>query len=36
MSNTAAFLKSQGRIQEAKPSYADNVTDVYVRKALGK
>jgi taurine transport system substrate-binding protein len=36
MSNTASFLKAQGRIQNAKPSYVDNVTDVYVRKALGK
>ena len=36
MGNTAAFLKSQGRIQEAKPSYAGNVTDIYVRKALGQ
>lgn len=36
MANTAAFLKEQGRIQEVKPSYAPFVTDVYVRKALGK
>lgn len=36
MANTAVFLKEQGRIQEVKPSYAPFVTDVYVRKALGK
>ena len=36
MTNTAAFLKSQGRIQEVKPDYAAFVTDVYVKKALGK
>jgi taurine transport system substrate-binding protein len=34
MGNTAAFLKEQGRIQEAKPSYAGYVTDVYVKKAM--
>jgi taurine transport system substrate-binding protein len=36
MSNTAAFLKEQGRIQEAKPSYAGYVTDVYVKKAMAQ
>ncbi|MEO7953837.1 MAG: taurine ABC transporter substrate-binding protein [Polaromonas sp.] len=36
MSETAVFLKEQGRIQEAKPSYAPFVTDVYVKKALAK
>ena len=36
MANTAVFLKEQGRIQEVKPSYAPFVTDVYVRKSLGK
>ena len=36
MSNTAAFLKEQGRVQEVKPSYASFVTDVYVKKAMGK
>lgn len=36
MSNTAGFLKEQGRIQEAKPSYAGYVTDVYVKKAMAK
>jgi taurine transport system substrate-binding protein len=36
MTETAAFLKEQGRIQEVKPNYATFVTDVYVRKAMGK
>ena len=36
MVNTAAFLKSQGRIQEAKPSYASAISDVYVKKATAK
>ena len=36
MSNTATFLKSQGRIQEVKPDYSAFVTDAYVKKALGK
>ena len=36
MANTAAFLKEQGRIQEVKADYRAFVTDVYVRKALGK
>lgn len=36
MANTAQFLKEQGRVQEVKPSYTGFVTDVYVRKALGK
>lgn len=36
MTDTAAFLKEQGRVQEVKPSYAAFVTDVYVKKALGK
>ncbi|GAP35778.1 taurine ABC transporter substrate-binding protein [Piscinibacter sakaiensis] len=36
MSNTAQFLKEQGRVQEVKPSYTGFVTDVYVKKALGK
>lgn len=36
MANTAAFLKEQGRIQEVKANYGAFVTDVYVRKALGK
>ena len=36
MVNTAGFLKSQNRIQEAKPSYAANITDAYVKKASAK
>ena len=36
MTNTAAFLKEQGRIQEVKPNYSNFVTDVYVKKAMGK
>ena len=36
MANTATFLKEQGRIQEVKPDYKAFVTDVYVRKAMGK
>jgi taurine transport system substrate-binding protein len=34
MANTAAFLKEQGRVQEAKASYAPFVTDAYVKKAM--
>jgi taurine transport system substrate-binding protein len=33
MTNTAAFLKEQGRIQEVKPDYAAFVTTDYVKKA---
>ena len=36
MSDTAVFLKEQGRIQEVKSSYAPFVTDLYVKKAMGK
>ncbi len=36
MTNTASFLKSQGRIQEIKPDYAAFVTNSYVQKALGR
>ena len=36
MTNTAAFLKEQGRVQEVKPDYAAFVTDAYVKKALAK
>lgn len=36
MSSTAAFLKEQGRIQEVKPDYKAYVTDVYIKKAMGK
>ena len=36
MTDTAAFLKEQGRIQEVKPDYKAFVTDAYVKKALAK
>lgn len=36
MSNTAAFLKEQGRVQEVKPNYSDFVTTTYVQKAMSK
>jgi taurine transport system substrate-binding protein len=36
MSSTAAFLKEQGRIQEAKPDYSAYVTDAYIKKAMAK
>jgi taurine transport system substrate-binding protein len=36
MTRTAEFLKEQGRIQELKPDYSAFVTDVYVKKAMGK
>jgi taurine transport system substrate-binding protein len=36
MSNTAVFLKEQGRVQEVKPDYAAYVTDAYVKKAMQK
>ncbi len=36
MTDTANFLKEQGRIQEVKPDYKAFVTDVYVKKAMGK
>ncbi len=36
MTDTAAFLKEQGRIQDVKPSYAAFVTDAYVKKAMSK
>jgi taurine transport system substrate-binding protein len=36
MTRTAEFLKEQGRIQEMKPDYSAFVTDVYVKKAMGK
>jgi taurine transport system substrate-binding protein len=36
MANTASFLKEQGRITEIKPDYKAFVTDLYVRKAMGK
>ena len=34
MTNTAVFLKEQGRIQELKPNYSSFVTDTYVKKAM--
>jgi taurine transport system substrate-binding protein len=33
MTDTAAFLKEQGRIQEVKPDYKAFVTDAYIKKA---
>ncbi|MEP7056748.1 MAG: taurine ABC transporter substrate-binding protein [Caldimonas sp.] len=36
MTNTAAFLKEQGRVQEVKPDYGAFVTDVYVKKAMAR
>jgi taurine transport system substrate-binding protein len=36
MADTAVFLKEQGRVQEVKADYRAFVTDVYVRKAMGK
>ncbi|MDD2926493.1 taurine ABC transporter substrate-binding protein [Rhodoferax sp.] len=36
LSNTAVFLKEQGRIQEVKPDYNAFVSTSYVRKALGQ
>ncbi len=36
MTNTAAFLKEQGRIQEVKADYGAFVTDAYVKKAMAK
>jgi taurine transport system substrate-binding protein len=36
MTDTAAFLKEQGRIQEIKPDYKAFVSDVYVKKAMAK
>jgi taurine transport system substrate-binding protein len=36
MTNTGAFLKEQGRVQEVKPNYGDFVTTTYVQKAMGK
>jgi taurine transport system substrate-binding protein len=36
LSNTAAFLKEQGRVQEVKPDYGAFVTTTYVQKALAK
>jgi taurine transport system substrate-binding protein len=36
LTDTAAFLKEQGRVQETRPSYAEFVTTSYVQKAMGK
>jgi len=36
LTDTAVFLKEQGRVQELKPNYGAFVTTVYVQKALGK
>ena len=36
ITDTAEFLKEQGRIQEVKPDYKVFVSDVYVKKAMGK
>ncbi|MBL8331879.1 MAG: taurine ABC transporter substrate-binding protein [Rubrivivax sp.] len=36
MTDTAAFLKEQGRIQEVKPDYKAFVTDAYIKKAMAK
>jgi taurine transport system substrate-binding protein len=36
MSDTASFLREQGRIQEIKPNYSSFVTDVYIKKALAQ
>ncbi len=34
MTDTAAFLKEQGRIQEVKPNYSNFVTTKYVKEAM--
>jgi len=36
MTDTAAFLKEQGRITEVKPDYKAFVTDAYLKKAMAK
>jgi taurine transport system substrate-binding protein len=36
LTNTAVFLKEQGRIQEVKPDYGAFVSTAYVRQALGR
>lgn len=36
LSDTAVFLKEQGRIQEIKPNYGSFVTTTYVQKAMAK
>ncbi|HEV7578043.1 MAG TPA: taurine ABC transporter substrate-binding protein [Caldimonas sp.] len=36
MTNTAVFLKEQGRVQEIKPDYSAFVTSQYVKEAMAK
>jgi len=36
MTDTAAFLKEQGRVAEVRPNYGAFVTSTYVQKAMGK
>ena len=36
LSNTAVFLKEQGRVTEVKPSYDSYVTTTYIQKAMAK
>jgi taurine transport system substrate-binding protein len=36
LTDTAAFLKEQGRVQETKPDYKAFVTTEWVTKAMGK
>jgi taurine transport system substrate-binding protein len=36
MTNTAVFLKEQGRVQEVKPDYSAYVTTKYVNEAMKK
>ncbi|CAN5486621.1 taurine ABC transporter substrate-binding protein [soil metagenome] len=36
LTDTATFLKEQGRVQELKPNYGAFVTTAYVQKAMGK
>jgi taurine transport system substrate-binding protein len=36
LTDTAVFLKEQGRVQEVKPNYGAFVTTAYVQKALAK
>ena len=36
MTNTAVFLKEQGRVQEVKPDYGAFVTTKYVKEAMKK
>ena len=36
LTDTAEFLKEQGRVQQVKPNYGDFVTAKYVKEAMGK